>query len=66
MQDNYYRRIIMKNKYVNFSKKLKINKVYGIPYYFQLKNYIIEKIDSSKWKPGEQLLPEIKFAIYWI
>ena len=60
MQDNYCRRIIMKNKYVNFSKKLKINRVYGIPYYFQLKNYIIEKIDSSKWKPGEQLLPEIK------
>ena len=49
-------------KYVEFSRKLNIDKKYGIPYYFQLKKYIVEEIESSRWKPGEQILSEIKIC----
>ncbi|MGZ5486638.1 MAG: GntR family transcriptional regulator [Nitrososphaeraceae archaeon] len=49
-------------KYVEFTRKLNIDKKYGIPYYFQLKKYIVEEIESSRWKPGEQILSEIKIC----
>lgn len=49
-------------KYVEFTKELNIDKKYGIPYYFQLKEYIIKEIESYHWKPGEQILPEIKIC----
>jgi GntR family transcriptional regulator len=49
-------------KYVNFNEKLNINKNSEIPYYYQLKKYIISEIESSNWKPGEQVLPEIKIC----
>ena len=49
-------------KYVDFNENLNINKNSEIPYYFQLKKYIINEIESSHWKPGEQVLPEIKIC----
>lgn len=49
-------------QYVKFDKSLNINKNSEIPYYFQLKKYIINEIESSHWKPGDQVLPEIKIC----
>ena len=49
-------------KYVVLTRKLNIDKKNGIPYYYQLKKYIIEEIESCTWKPGEQILPETKIC----
>ena len=49
-------------KYVELTRKLNIDKKNGIPYYYQLKKYIIEEIESGNWKPDEQILPEIKIC----
>lgn len=49
-------------KYVELTRKLNIDKKNGIPYYYQLKKYIIEEIESGAWKPGEQILPETKIC----
>jgi GntR family transcriptional regulator len=49
-------------KYVELTRKLSIDKKNGIPYYYQLKKYIIEEIESGAWKPGEQILPETKIC----
>lgn len=49
-------------KYVSFNKNLSIDKNSEIPYYSQLKKYIINEIESSNWKPGKQVLPEIKIC----
>ena len=49
-------------KYVELTRKLNIDKKNGIPYYYQLKKYIIEEIESGTWKPGEQILPETKIC----
>jgi GntR family transcriptional regulator len=47
-------------KYVELARRPNIDKHNGIPYYYQLKNFIKEEIESGNWKPGEQILPEIK------
>ena len=49
-------------KYVELTRKLNIDKKNGIPYYYQLKKYIIEEIESGAWKIGEQILPETKIC----
>jgi GntR family transcriptional regulator len=49
-------------KYVELTRKLNIDKKNGIPYYYQLKKYIIEEIESGAWKTGEQILPETKIC----
>src|SRR5665647_1614587 len=49
-------------KYVELTGKLNIDKKNGIPYYYQLKKYIIEEIESGAWKTGEQILPETKIC----
>jgi len=49
-------------KYVELIRKLRIDKKNGIPYYYQLKKYIIEEIESGAWKTGEQILPETKIC----
>jgi GntR family transcriptional regulator len=49
-------------KYVELTRKLKIDKKNGIPYYYQLKKYIIGEIESGTWKPDEQILPETKIC----
>ena len=49
-------------KYVELTRKLNIDKKNGIPYYYQLKKYIIEEIESGVWKKGEQILPETKIC----
>jgi GntR family transcriptional regulator len=45
---------------VNLIKKFNIDKSSKIPYYYQLKLYIIEEIETGNWKPGQQIIPEIK------
>ena len=49
-------------EYVELTRKLNIDKKNGIPYYYQLKKYIIEEIESCAWKKGEQILPETKIC----
>jgi GntR family transcriptional regulator len=49
-------------EYVKLTRKLKIDKKNGIPYYYQLKKYIIGEIESGTWKPDEQILPETKIC----
>jgi len=43
-----------------FKSEVKIDKDSQIPYYYQLKKLIIEEIESGHWKPGQQVIPEIK------
>jgi len=43
-----------------FKSEVKINKDSQIPYYYQLKKLFIEEIESGHWKPGQQVIPEIK------
>jgi DNA-binding GntR family transcriptional regulator len=45
-------------KYVEFNKVQNINKNSGIPYYYQLKEYIKKQIESGNWKLNEQILSE--------
>jgi GntR family transcriptional regulator len=47
---------------VKIKRDFLIDKNIGIPYYYQLKKYIIGEIESGNWKPGEQVLPEIKIC----
>ncbi len=49
-------------QYATFKAKLNIDKYSEIPYYSQLKKYIINEIESSHWNPGDQVLPEIKIC----
>jgi len=48
--------------YINISKSFLVNKKSSIPYYFQLKQYIIQEIESGNWVPGKQIIPEIKMC----
>ncbi|MCL4385464.1 MAG: GntR family transcriptional regulator [Actinobacteria bacterium] len=47
---------------VELYSNFKIDKNSRIPYYFQLKQHIIEEIESGHWKPGQQVIPEIKIC----
>lgn len=47
---------------VELKKKFNINKASKLPYYYQLKQYIVEEIESGNWKTGQQILPEIKIC----
>lgn len=49
-------------EYVSFPRGIVIDKNSGIPYYLQLKNFIKEEIESGRWKPGQQVLPETKIC----
>ncbi len=49
----------MKN-FVKLNTSFAIDKDSRIPYYYQLKQYIIKEIESGRWVPGQQVLPEIK------
>lgn len=51
----------MKN-FVELKRKLNIDKRSEIPYYYQLKQFIIKEVESGRWKPGQQVLPEIKIC----
>ena len=50
------------NDIVDLNNKFYINKTSKLPYYYQLKQYIIDAIESGKWKPGQQMFPEIKIC----
>jgi len=50
------------SEYTKLASKPKIDKGSGIPYYYQLKDFIKRQIESGNWKPGEQILPEIKIC----
>ncbi|MHB1375873.1 MAG: GntR family transcriptional regulator [Candidatus Humimicrobiaceae bacterium] len=50
------------NDTVDLTKHFVINKDNRIPYYYQLKQYIVGEIESGRWKPGQQILPEIKIC----
>jgi GntR family transcriptional regulator len=41
---------------VNISKDFTLNSENRVPYYYQLKQYIIDEIESGKWKP-KQMFP---------
>jgi len=47
---------------ISLKKKFNIDKSSKLPYYYQLKQYIIEEIEKGNWKPGQQILPEIKIC----
>ena len=47
---------------ISLTKKFSINKSSRLPYYYQLKQYIIGEIERGNWKPGQQILPEIKIC----
>jgi len=47
---------------VKLTERFYINKSSKLPYYYQLKQYIIQEIESGNWKPGQQVLPEIKIC----
>lgn len=47
---------------VKFKKNVKINKESKIPFYYQLKQHIVEEIESDRWKPGQQIPPETKIC----
>ena len=47
---------------ISLTKKFFIDKSSKLPYYYQLKQYIIEEIETGNWKPGQQILPEIKIC----
>src|SRR5450830_533531 len=47
---------------VKFNKNVKINKESKIPFYYQLKQHIVEEIESDRWKPGQQIPPETKIC----
>ena len=47
---------------ISLTKKFYIDKSSKLPYYYQLKQYIIEEIEAGNWKPGQQILPEIKIC----
>ncbi|MHB1253684.1 MAG: GntR family transcriptional regulator [Candidatus Humimicrobiaceae bacterium] len=50
------------NDAVDLIKQFAINKDSRVPYYYQLKQYIVGEIESGRWKPGQQILPEIKIC----
>lgn len=50
------------NDIVDLNNKFSIIKASRLPYYYQLKQYIIDSIESGKWKPGQQMFPEIKIC----
>lgn len=50
------------SKIARIKDKLVINKEIGIPYYYQLKQFIINEIESNRWKSGQQILPEMKIC----
>ncbi len=50
------------NNSIKISKSFKVDKQSRIPYYFQLKQYIIQEVESGNWKPGDQIMPEIKMC----
>lgn len=47
---------------VKLNNRFTIDKDSRLPYYFQLKQYIIEEIKTGRWKPGQQIMPEIKIC----
>ena len=50
------------SKIARIKDNLVINKEIGIPYYYQLKQFIIKEIESKRWKSGQQILPEMKIC----
>ncbi len=50
------------SKIARIKDNLVINKEIGIPYYYQLKQFIIKEIESNRWKSGQQILPEMKIC----
>lgn len=50
------------NGSVSLTKKFNIDKLSRLPYYYQLKQYIIDEIEAGNFKPGQQILPEIKIC----
>ena len=50
------------NDAVDLIKQFAINKDSRVPYYYQLKQYITGEIESGRWKPGQQIIPEVKIC----
>lgn len=49
-------------KYVKLVHKLRIDRRNGVPYYYQLKKFIIDEIESGVWKSGENMIPETRIC----
>jgi len=50
------------NDTVGLIKQFAIDKDSRVPYYYQLKQYIVGEIESGRWKPGQQIIPEVKIC----
>ena len=50
------------NDTVDLVKQFAIDKDSRVPYYYQLKQYIAGEIESGRWKPGQQIIPEVKIC----
>lgn len=55
----------MNEKQVNIDTDFSLDIKSKIPYYYQLKQYIVKEIESGNWKPGDMLPYENQLCIYF-
>ncbi len=55
----------MKNKKINILDNFQLDVDSSIPYYYQLKQFMIEKIESGEWEPSQMLPYEKQLCLHF-